>query len=95
MVDEKDIATKIMEGEIPPPNEMVSFIVRRAQELSAAGNQLMQIEQKLQERLTEVRKQIVETNGALLQYRKDLNLLGIKGKGEKAAWNTWCRKPFS
>lgn len=77
---EKDQATLLMKGEIDPPNEAAAFIVKRVRELSEAGEQLMTMHDALKKKLAGVQRQILETNGALDQYRKDLNLLAIPSR---------------
>ena len=72
---EIDQATKLMEGEIPPPNDTAAFIIERVKELRASGQQLSDLVMALEKQLAGAKRKLVETNGALDHYRADLNLL--------------------
>lgn len=71
----KEHALAILEGEIPPTNDVMAFIVKRAREAREAGNQLLGMEQDLEKRLGLIRKRIAGTQGALNQYQADVRFL--------------------
>jgi len=75
MDEQAKLVLEILDGKIPPLNDTVAYIVKRANELKEEGSQLLPYLQELEGKASAVKRKLVEINGSIQNYQEDIRRL--------------------